>query len=129
MTGVPIDRLPPPLPSGGAVFGAAVPGALGWLTAPAVLSRRFDDSRIGVVFDGTHARTHLLDAPAIEVLERCRLEPMSLAQLEALCHTTAGAADAVLATVRALEVAGMLIRRPLVVDGPPHDHLGEQSAP
>jgi hypothetical protein len=115
MTAAPMQPPTPPPPSGGFVSGTQGAVTLGWLTAPGVLCRQFDDSPVGVVYDGAHARTHLLDGLACQVLLGCGQMPMTLAQLQAINVAPAdtGADDSVLATVRALEVAGLLVRRPL----------------
>ena len=108
------------LPQGGDATSAAPhPGGLGWATPAAVLCRRWSDSDHGVVYDGLHARTHLLDGLACDVLEHCRVAPASLAALRMLPISRADGAYAerVLATVAALEVAGLLVRVPLSVEG------------
>ena len=108
-----------PPQDGGSISAAPQPGGLGWATPAAVLCRRWRDSDHGVVYDGLHARTHLLDGLACDVLERCRLAPASLAALRMLPISPADGAYAerVLATVAALEVAGLLVRVPLPVEG------------
>ena len=104
---------------GGSISAAPQPGRLGWATPAAVLCRRWSDSDHGVVYDGLHARTHLLDGLACDVLEHCRVAPASLAALRMLPISRADGAYAerVLATVAALEVAGLLVRVPLSVEG------------
>ena len=83
-------------------------GAL-WTTPPGVLVRRWADSETGVAYDARHARTHLLSATACDVLEHCRSAPVSLTTLAA---DTQADFELMLATVTALEVAGLLLREP-----------------
>lgn len=77
---------------------------------------------MGVAYDARHARTHLLGGAALRIIERCRVNAASAADLASVASEPAAPhggteadqalAQAAAAMARALEVAGLLLPRP-----------------